>query len=356
MRNSRSIIGAVVVSTCVLAGLCVAQDAPLAVSEATRQTTSPFTAAQEREVTDYIQYHVGVMNNGTDEQVLTARRRLLEPLRPNPQASELFIRSYSSYLRIELAPLLRNGRSLVRLNAMIIAYDLVDPAVLDLALDGLTDEHVAVRYRAYRVAEALLGRGLSEFDQRRLFDAISRAIVNERDEHVWIMVLTILPKMDLDEAKQKLLVVLNRRVEAHARDLTLSLATERDALVKLYRDMVVGILQGTGRDAETMNKLMIVSYRYLALSANALTQATLDRDHQQDHQQMVESTDVILRWAVGTVAPGAVLPGRIDGLVKKQLWAEILAGCRTWSGLLIAPPINIAPEQIAVPGVESPQR
>ena len=88
MRNSRLLIGTVVMTAWALIGPCFGQDAPVAISEAIRQTTSPFTSTQDREVTDYIEYHVKVMRKGTDEQVLTARRRLLEHQQPNARHDE----------------------------------------------------------------------------------------------------------------------------------------------------------------------------------------------------------------------------------------------------------------------------
>ncbi|MCC7145163.1 MAG: HEAT repeat domain-containing protein [Phycisphaeraceae bacterium] len=350
-------LGRVMVGVVVAACICLAASAQpqASIPPELRATTTTFNEAQETLIETYVSAAVDQLATGEDKPVQEGRRLLLEPLAGDN--SPIFRQAYSSFVRVKLTPALDSDKTLVRLNAMIIAAQLSDRGALELVKKGLADSNPAVRYRAAKAAGQLLvnvpfdtNTGREAFE-KELLAIIKDRISQETSNDVWRPLLDALAGLQLPEGTSELVDALNRRIQAHATQPALTLDSERRALRGLFVKVVQGADPiGSGRqiDRQLIRNLAKVSFRYLEMCATTLNNPSSAADA-VSFQGMIQDADVVLRWSVQKLNATPIALKPIDPLVKESLWAEILLQTQQWRELLTKSPFSFEPAELSIP-------
>lgn len=353
MTQTRCLVCALLAVFCLAAPQARAQSI---IPPELRETSSALSAEEDRLVRDIITEGVKELASEDPEQVMKARRRLIAPLEL-PNTSEIFEQAYSSHLKLQLADVLDHELVFVRLNAVIVLSRLTDRTAIDLLAGPLADAAPSVRYRAAKALGMIVenarytdssGRPQTE---RKALELITTRTQSETASQVWRPLLESLSVLEIPEARRALLDALDHQVDAHVNVPNAPLTAEHAAMLDVYRDIVESSLMPGGVDTATAAALARVAFRYLRLSSRTLAEGLdLDPAVAAGYEQMINTTDTILRWILADYLRMAVaLPPVATPKIRDGLWAELVLDADKWQGLLIDSRLNLTAEQLDVP-------
>ncbi len=358
MIQTRCLVCAVFAAACLAAPRAHAQ---AIIPPELRQTSSALSSDEDRLVREVIAAAVKDLTSTDPEQVMQARRRLIDPL-VLPNTSEIFGQAYSSHLKLQLPEALKSESVLVRLNAVIVASHLTDRTAIELLADPLADEAPAVRYQAVKALGSIVRNARYSDDASRrqtemqTLEMLRARAMAETMPQVWRPLLESFNAVRIPEARLAVLDALNRQVDAHAAQPQITLTAEHAALVETYRGIVEQSLQPRGVDNTTAKALARVAFRYLLLSAKVLAEtADLDAPVAASYEQMITAADTVLRWLIRDYLrlPVAVPPAAAPK-IRDRLWAELVLDAGKWKALLVDSRLDITADALEVPAITNP--
>ncbi len=321
------------------------------------RTTTPLSGEQIKVIEEYVRHWVGVLTSGSPENAIRGRDELVAPI--DRRGTPIFLNAYSSSVSRNLLAVVTTEDPVIGLNAMIVAHRLMDAGAIDVIKTALGNQkNISVRYWASKAVEALpenLAKRdpnlkLTATDQKSLLDALVKAAEAEPSEHVMRKLLPSIVSLTIPEAGPALLVVLDARVAAHAKDAGLSVGPEADALRRLYTPVVTDVAtakaNGKPINAALLSSIARVSYMYLAVSAQAL-RGNSPPSATAEHRAMLDIADSFLRFCVSEVNPNARdLPGTPAQFDPN--WDRFSAEITRWPVILTGPPFNFDAKQLAL--------
>lgn len=310
--------------------------------------TSALSGAQRQEIDRYAQDMIARLTFGTLNEAVQARKDLIEPM-SWAGSSDIFHLAYSSAVSGRLSQAIGSEQVHVRLNAMIVVGSLRDPGTVGLIQKGLADPTPAVRYWAGKaISQVGVQASLSETEQRTLLRALTSAMETETSERVLQRLLVGLVGLNIPEADAQLLSALNRRVDLHADNSSLSLEAEMEGLRTLFVKFVQARSNSQTVPAQTVQQLTLVAYRYFILSATLLDSGRLNQDSFAQYPKMLQITDTILGWAVSQMPPSGPPPAPIKNELANQNWQLIHLRAEEWKRTLSLAPFNFEPVALMV--------
>lgn len=345
----------------------VAQDGPGSLPQDIVTTTRPFSQEQKRIVNAYVGFWADrLVNAERGGGVAQGRRALLEPF-TRPGATATFKDQYSALLITPIKPGATAERVIIRLNTMILVANSYGAYGVDLAAGRLDDKSPAVRYwAAAAIAEAVNGaaerQGLPTARQRQLFRAIRGVLTNESACDVREKLYQAMAAMDIAEAQAALLEALDERADVYAREgLTACLRAERQGLktlrlVLIEKYIAAGDQQQKLRAArQQLRELSIVSYRYVALVARAITEEGLADDTKAIAGDLVGLVQLVLRETVNAYnGQGAAKPNFVEPFENDRPLQFKLA-VLDWVDVLKAEPMSVPAERLNLPARRNPE-
>ena len=263
---------------------------------------------------------------GSDADVVKARSELLDPFDKAPKDRAFFKIAYSGSVAHALfdAGAMKSPRLIVRLNTMIIVAQLFDAAAIKLIDMGLADANPAVRYWGAKAA-GQLAQAKSDEDHWLLAAAATERASLTPSRHRR-------PRSPSPDALQQELkslqwggsMSLTRSLGSlppliPASPSTPPIQTSRmtadtGGLHELYVDQVQQAIEAAV-DPAAMRKLVLVSYRYLALIAQQLVDGKPSPEIEAQYWEMLKICNVALPWAAEKVAPSFVPPGDLKTFI-----------------------------------------
>lgn len=352
MLQTRCLVCAVLAAICTAAPQVQAQ---AIIPPELRQTSSALSTEEDRLVRDVIAAAVKDLQSDDPQQVMQARRRLIDPLEL-PNTSEIFEQAYSSHLKLQLPDALGSSAVLVRLNAVIVASHLTDRTAIELLAGPMADEAPAVRYQAAKALGAIVQNARYSDDasrrqtQMQALEMLRARAAAETMPEIWRPLFESFSVLQIPEARLAVLDALNQQVDAHAAQPHNSVAAEHAALVDAYRRIVEQSLQPGGVDAPTAQRLGRVAFRYLLLSAKVLAEnGDLEAPIEASYEQMVSATDTVLRWLVRDYLRLPVaLPPAAAPKIRDRLWAELVLDAGKWKALLTDSRLDLTDDELEV--------
>lgn len=345
MTVSRSALGLIALLLGLLTASAGAQDRLPAEIIGARSRLTP---DQSNAISNYVAQWTKALCQGDDRQAIDAREKLLDPLRRGG-SPEFFTPVYTTTVARELAAAnpLASEHPVARTNALIVAANLNNSALYQLAINALNDANPAVRYWAAKNISMIGQAGAPPAKpdltaEKAALDALLQAVVKEESQTVLLKQLVAVTDLNIPDARAQLIPVLNQRVAKHAADLKLNPAPELKALQELFRR----IIADNSSDKNYLRMTAGVMYRYMAISAKALA-SNLPRELQRDHERVLESGDLNLRWILqNKLNPSAKPPMDIGALVQAKRYNEIQLRVEDWRKILVDPAVGFTPEQL----------
>lgn len=319
-------------------------------------------AQQLSTIDAYAVFWARQINSGSDDQVAEARNNLVEPI-SRQGISDPFRNAYSNAVVNQLLPAFVSDRIIVKMNIMIIAGQLADGRSLRLVSSGLVDPSPAVRYWAARGAANTAARpNLSRADRGVLMNSLIGQMVNEGQEkevrvegtqQVLKQILLAIGELNLPEANEELLRGVNQRITLHMKIPALTIDPEHEAIKRLYIKAVQARTTGGAKEVPDtlVRQLGTVSFRYLLMSAAMLDQKRLADSPFRiaESEQVIRTTDQVLRWVRETLGPQVPQPTPIDAELAARNHALIRLRVEEWRKALTTPPINLSAADLDVP-------
>lgn len=334
-----------------------AQDSEPRIPSDISNSSTVLNDSQKGVIDSYVKYWIGILNSGGDDEVTTARNKLIEPF-GLVGATDIFLTAYSASITRQIGPTLRSDRVLVRLNAMICVGFLGEQSVVEMIRAGLADKVSAVRYRSARAAgEVLVAEdkrpgNQKKFDAKQrqvLFEVLRDSLRAEQDQFVVEQLLmALLGLLDLPDARDLLIKKLDERVAIQAANPNLALKPVLEGLKKLA-------LRGYElKDPAAAKQLLPLVARWFSLSATALRGQKADQAADSQFRTLVFYCDTVMRWCVKLLAPEltAQLPAEdVGDLVKNRNWEMLSLRDAEWRVLLTKPPLSIDANLLKVPAI-----
>ncbi len=321
-----------------------------------KTTTSALTPQQIGVVETAIDALLKKMADAPDAQVLVSRVQVVDPLGGAVQGG--FRRIYPSLV---IGGLLKQGgplasdRVIVRLNAMILAADLIEGSndPLPIIRAGLADQKPgaeAVHYWAVTAAERAGRKGsLTAEQDEQLRELLTTLVKGHPNPQVVAGALMAMTQLDMVKGIPALLSVLNTRVAMHLDQPALPLTPDLDALAELYRRIVTERARNPGNVPDALiRQLGSVSFRYLLLPTRLATAGKVDGSR-RDLVETVSTTEVILKWVQEKLAPTDKQAESMAVFASSNRWKEVLrVSLNHWQEVLKAEPFNLKPEELKV--------
>lgn len=319
--------------------------------------------AQQRAVNQYVDHWIDGLNSGSDARVVQSRKQLVEPLKL-PIATAIFKKAYSTAVSARLLRATNSKDTLTRVNAQIVAGELVDPGAVAIVEVGIKDASPGVRYHGGKAVASVAANieRFPEADQRKLLAVLVDALAKEEEPQVIRGLLEAMASLPLTDARATVLQVLNDRVPLHAMDPGKPMGAEVKSLRTIFTNVIRESAQSDSPPpTRTTRALAQTAFRYMLLSSMIMDKGVVDEVHAADLKQMVERADQVLAWAVPTLAPehkDALPKDRIQTLVQLNQWVQVLLRVEEWRKLLTVPPIQFKANDLAVPppAEDKPQR
>ena len=311
--------------------------------------TVALSSADQEQIDEYLVEHIKHLTQGSPEEVVQARRKLIEPL-TWAGGTEIFHLAYSSSASHQLAQAINSKDLHVRLNTMIIVNSLNDAGIVSLIRKGLTDESPAVRYWAGKAVSQVGARDrLSDDEQKALLDVLVATMLKEKSERVLQRLLVGLVGLTIPEAATQLLEGLNKRVSLHAANVSMPLGAALEGLKTLFVKTVQAKANGQDISVHLTRNLALVAYRYLVLSADLLDKDRPSQEIRKQYQEMIKLTDAILGWTIRQMPPqDTTLPPSIKDELNRQNWPMIRLRAEEWKRVLAQEPFNFSPIDLMV--------
>ncbi len=156
------------------------------------RSSSPLTADQQKEVSDFTRSRVADLANGDADRVVIARDDLIQAARAN-QVSGVFLRSYADAILPAITPILDGDDAMRAENALRVAAFLQTPESTGLLVESIDPRRVPDAGRRL-VAAGLLGIAIEPTPQSGLGSAVlvstARGIAEAvRTESDWLVAL-----------------------------------------------------------------------------------------------------------------------------------------------------------------------
>lgn len=329
-----------------LAVCAMAQTIPAEVLRA----TEVLTPEQEAAVRTSVAVKVQALVDAEDEQVGQLARDLSGPIRQSP--SQFFLSAYASEVSNQLgAKAMASGRTIVRLNAMIIAAEL-DRSATSLITAGLKDPRSGVRYRAGLAIDRLAPQLPTE-NQTQILTALRSVVASETSGNVLTQLMLGLAALDTNEARQAILEAVDRRINIHANAPGPSVRPERLALEALHRNLIKQVGRNQAASIGLLKDLARVAYRCMALGAILLDDQRVAPTTEPEFWSQIQTSDRILRWTIDRLAGGEApsFPPDVRDAVERQSTAEVQLIVGEWEDLLARPPASLqsVDMEVAIP-------
>jgi|GEM_PF-2429425 len=327
-------------------------------------SSSALDSTSQRAVNAYVQDLVDQMINGNQDQVITARGKLIEPF-VNPGASAIFKTAYSGALVTSLEPGVNSDRVFVRISTQMVVAQLTDAAAVALVETALADKVSAVRYLAAKAAAAIGPRFVIPQDsedpqfntnseaQQKLLAALVTALGKETDNIVVEQLLAGIGGLTLPEARERLLLGLNERVSVRAQNVHLGVAAERATLARLFNKVVRENSEGKPVPVGLLKQLIVVAGRNMRLTAKLLDEGNVHESLVSQHTSMLELSNTIVRWVAVQkfeLAEDTLPKNDIEDNVDNTSWPEIRLRAEEWVNILNSPPFRFSARVMSVDG------
>lgn len=319
-------------------------------------TADSLSTEQHNLINLYIEFWTDMLrgSESTDEQVVTARARLIEPL-DQPATSNAFQQYYPSAVAERLQGALDPSSLIARLNTMILVSHLgLRPQAVALVQQGLEDESPAVRYWAVKAIRTASGAdggpSLNPNTGRQLLNQLDNMVDDEPTLEVLEQVL--LAMVDLDQpgsnALQRVVSVLNRRVSVHANQPRVPYRPETSAMQAAYRQVLYA--QNRGGTDQLLNQIAAAAAKYMLVVANQAQQNELSTQLQADYAAMAQLTFTILDQIRQSRGVNAPVPSQFqfDQDVVNRNWDGVRQGAQQFRDMLTNPPFSFDPTDITV--------
>lgn len=313
-------------------------------------------ANMRQQIAAWVDPHIGRLTSDDPEQVSEGRRRLTDQLN-NPNATPAFVDALSEAITTRLDAAINHDSVQVRMGAQIVLARMTDDKSKALIDAGLVDDNVAVQSWAMR---ALAGRvenwkdreaaGNAPAGLRQKLAAITAQVDAKLNQNPHPIVVKpgydALLAVDTAEARETLIGQLNKRVQLHAQDPSLSYAPEQSAIGAFASRLAIE----TPFDQTSATGLTRAAFRYAVLIHNQLKAGDI-------MDRRVESAKNMLGqcvFALGQVAAGArknapANQGQAANWIAEDNWAGVQGLIvNDWAVILRAAPFDLTNEDLGL--------
>ena len=329
MRTTCYLLVAIAMIEFVTAQVAYAQSLPITKSTA-------LNPRDKTAIRNYVKEWVELLREGSDREIGEAKRQLNKPIRRD--ATDYFLIEYRRALGPKLRELFASEpaqkRDIIRINVMIVAFELRDTDSSMLLVLGLKDKNPAVRYWS---ANAVGNFGNSKIQlkveqQKDVLKSLGKALESEKVETVFQQLMLAMVDLNISDARLAVLDVLNKRVEVHMARPQIPIAAEEKCMASL----IVRMVQEKNVPAEQIRDFTRAAARYLKLCAALMEQQAVPQSVIDDYKKMIERADDSLRFLVQQqnvdVPKSFVKPA---GHIRLSKWSELLDQAMEWQLLLI---------------------
>ena len=307
---------------------------------------------QTSQIQAYVSQWAPVLINaeGTGEQIVTARQRLLQPL--GFVSTDAFRQAYTQAAAQQIPPALDAESLLPRLNAMIILSRLeMNEEILSLIRRGMQDPNPAVRYWAIKGIRGSAA-ALPVAAQRQLLQDLTQMLENEQSEQVLEQTYHAMVELNLpgNQAITRVLEALNQRVAAHVGRPELTYRAEYSGTRTLYQRLLTMQASQGGMD-QAFAQLARAAVRYMDLIARQGRQfgEQLPPETLDSYLRMVELAFQVLSDVHRQTGSTAPVPASLRAAVASANWDEVLLAAQQFRDALTQPPFGFEPAAVAPP-------
>lgn len=302
-------------------------------------TAENLTNDHRQQIAGYIDGWTELLMSDDAQQVTEARQRLLEPLRAGTP-SDAFVQHYSPEVANRVAAALDHEQPITRVNAMIVVARLNSSDAMPLIEQAMTDENAAVRYWAVKAIQSIT---FSNDQTRQLVGRLVAHIEGEPEVQVIEQTLLALVRLDLTDARQQGLALLNERVDEHLAEPSLSLQAEHSTLRGVYQHLAAT----PDPTEEELRQLARTALRYQDLASQQLAADEVSNDVRDSYERVLQLCNAALRFSADSLGVNNV-PTSIDSLVNRGDWAGIQRNVEAWRTLLQQAPFNFSADDLTL--------
>lgn len=300
------------------------------------------TASHRQQIAAYVNHWADRLTDADEVEVTDARRQLVAPLGAAGR-SDTFVNHYSERVAERLTSALESDRQVVRLNAMIVVTRLSSGAAMPLIERGMQDPSAAVRYWAVKTARTAT---FTDAQRRQLLDWLAQHLETETEAAVAEQAMHALLGLNLDQVLDRVLAVLNVRVELHLASPDQPLYAEHTGMFQSYRQLAAA----SAPDRQSLRQLARAAVRYQELAARRLEADDLNELTHASYVRMLELCDSMLRFVHGELNAGSA-PASSRQLIQDRNWPAVRQNAEQWRELMQRPPFQLTDEEL---GIESP--
>ncbi len=295
------------------------------------------------QVRDFIQRAIEQLRDGSDQDVASAKNHLKRPAL-HQGARQYFLIEYRRVLGRQLTDVFNaeaaGTRPIVRINVMIVAEALRDPAGTPLLTEGLKDENPAVRYWAAKAAIQIVESGnLAADAQKALLGALAEAMKVEQFQQVLERLMKAVVLLPIADAREKVLETLNHRVAVHFEHPEFPMGAELGGLRPLRNAMVRINSRKNPPPPNDLKLITQVACRYLVLTATLLENDRIPRRVEQGYLEMLIVADETLKWVLGEIREAAMPTGLMADItptINARDWQQIVDRANAWQAMIVA--------------------
>lgn len=306
----------------------LAQGAPR-ISQSLASKTGTFEPAERQEISTFLQYYAERLLRPSDiEQLRDARQELTREVN-RPGATDSYKAMYATLLVGELLPAARSEdtNDLIRTNIQIVTYHLRQPAMVDLALQGLSDETTSVQYWAAKaLAYMAVGDERSEpvpIDaqaERKIIDAIAAHVESpEMDPRVSYSLFQAAGGLTSDAARTKLLELLTDSATRYtAEDAKLAMIAGEDAALRSLWRWLFRLQLREQAPQDQIEKLTVVAAKLGHIASRKLHQHRddLSAADVQAASNLLETVQRVFNLAMEAAGNRGQGPQPIDAMLE----------------------------------------
>lgn len=318
-------------------------------------TAEPLTTDQQQAIDAFADHWVPILLSQGEAGVsgiVAARNRLQQPMLL-PQTSRAFREYYSNAVARRFGSAMDSDDLVVRLNVTIVASRLMPTSeVIALITRGLNDQSPAVRYWAVKGINTPGPGGAIQPPpdaQQALLQQLDNLLAQEEAPEVLEQVFKAMVGLDApgNNALDHVIATLNRRVQVHASEPTLTYRPETEGLQAAYSRVLVSIERGSGGN-EQYRQLARAAAQYMDQLARHAANNPLPSELVNEYKRLAGLAYQILSQAHRDFSSTAQVfsPQQFNAALSGNNWNEILLAAQQFRNMLTNPPFNFDPTDV----------
>jgi len=314
------------------------------------RAASQLSEQQQSDIRNYVDEAMSLLRSDRDGEVTAGRRSLLDPY--GNVSSNTFEAFYGEAVLERLNPIFDDARSLVQLNAAIVASRVQRPASLDVARRALNVDDRAVRYWGAQILRQYAERGreteagIDEQQTQTIQQLAEQLLADEPHHLVTQPAMLALAALNTSEAKQRLIQGLTDRLTLHVNDSARPYRAERDAMRALLTQARRQANEGQLSDADVAT-LAGIACRYMVLASRQLVNGEAMAEAQVvTRRRTIDLADSVLQWSANQLDVSNY-PGSVRG---NGDWQQVNDQAEAWQSRLTESPYGLSGQDVSVPG------